>query len=53
MEPNLEFIKEHGKQEWLKAQESEWFCKSCGVEVKWYQNECACGQQLDAWDVPA
>ena len=52
-EHNLEFIKNHGKQEWLQAQKFEWSCKGCGTEVKWYQKECACGQKLDAWDVPA
>ena len=49
---NLEFIKKHGKQAWLLVQEKEWSCKSCGAEVKWYQNLCSCGQELDAWYVP-
>jgi len=53
MEPNLEFIKEHGKREWLQAQAREWRCKSCGLEVMWYQKECTCGRELDAWDAPA
>jgi hypothetical protein len=52
MKPNLEFIKEHGKQEWLQVPENEWRCRSCGNEVKWYQKECSCGQKLDAWDLP-
>ena len=51
--PNLEYIKKNGKQKWLQAQEREWSCKRCGAEVLWYQKECACGQELDAWDVPA
>ena len=28
MEPNLEYIKKHGKQEWLATQEKQWSCKS-------------------------
>ena len=52
MQPNLEFIKEHGKEKWLKDQKKEWSCKECGAEIMWYQKKCSCGQQLDAWDVP-
>ena len=51
-EPNLEFIKKYGKHKWLKVQEREWSCKSCGAEVKWYQRTCGCGRELDGWDVP-
>ncbi len=52
MQPNLEYIKEKGKEQWLKDQKDQWSCKSCGAEVMWYQKMCGCGQQLDAWDVP-
>ena len=52
METNLECIKKHGKQEWLKVQNREWSCTSCGAEVKWYQKECSCGQVFNAWDLP-
>jgi anaerobic ribonucleoside-triphosphate reductase len=53
MGPNLEYIKKNGKKKWLKAQKKDWSCKSCGAEIKWYQRMCSCGQQLDAWDLPA
>jgi hypothetical protein len=52
MEPNLDYIKEHGKEKWLETQEKEWSCTRCGAQIKWYQRECDCGQSLDAWDVP-
>ena len=52
MEPNLEYIKTHGKDKWLQVQRKEWQCTSCGAEIKWYQRTCTCGKQLDAWDVP-
>jgi len=52
MAPNLEFIREHGKQAWLRAQEKEWSCKGCGAEMYWYQQGCACGQEFDAWGLP-
>jgi hypothetical protein len=52
MEPNLAFIKRHGVDEWLKAQRLEWTCKNCGAEIMWYQKECPCGKQLDAWEAP-
>jgi hypothetical protein len=52
VELNLEFIKEKGVEEWLEAQKKEWSCKACGVETVWYQKECRCGQDLEAWDVP-
>jgi len=53
MGPNLEYIKKNGKKKWLKGQKKHWSCKSCGAEIKWYQRMCSCGQQLDAWDLPA
>lgn len=49
---NLEFLKKHGKEEWLQAQEKEWSCDICGTHIVWYQKKCTCGQDLDAWDVP-
>jgi len=52
MEPNLQFIKTHGKEKWLESKKSEWSCKSCGHESKWYQNTCNCGQKLKAWKLP-
>ncbi len=52
MEPNLEYIKQHGKQAWLGAQEKQWSCKSCGAQIFWYQKSCTCGQSLEAWDLP-
>ena len=52
MEPNLEYIKKNGFKKWLESQRKEWKCEMCGVEIKWYQKECKCGLQLDAWDVP-
>ena len=50
---NLEFIKKHSKEEWLKAQKKEWSCDNCGTRIVWYQKKCTCGQDLDAWKVPA
>jgi hypothetical protein len=52
MEPNLEYIKSHGVEKWLQAQRKEWSCSSCGTETFWYQNKCACGQPLEAWEPP-
>jgi hypothetical protein len=49
---NQAFIKEHGVDEWLKAQKKEWSCKKCGAEIMWYQKECSCGAELDAWEAP-
>ncbi len=53
MEPNLEYVRKHGKAEWLQAQEREWSCRDCGAQTFWYQKSCRCGRQLDAWDLPA
>lgn len=52
MGPNLAYIKQNGKDNWLQAQKKEWSCKSCGAEIKWYQKKCSCGQGLEAWDLP-
>ena len=52
MGPNLAYIKQNGKDNWLQAQKSEWSCQNCGAEIKWYQQRCSCGQRLKAWDVP-
>ncbi len=52
MEPNLEYIRQHGRQEWLTAQEKQWSCRNCGAQIFWYQKSCACGQSLEAWDLP-
>ena len=52
MEPNLDYIKKNGEKNWLKVQKQQWSCKSCGAEIKWYQQTCNCGQQLKAWDMP-
>lgn len=53
MEPNLEYIKKHGVEQWLLVQRKEWSCKSCGAEINWYQKMCRCGQLLEAWELPA
>jgi hypothetical protein len=53
MEPNLEYVRAHGKQKWLQAQEEQWSCPNCGAQTFWYQKSCTCGQPLDAWDLPA
>jgi len=52
MEPNLEYIKKHGKEKWLQAQKKEWSCPDCGAATFWYQKACSCGQPLEAWDPP-
>jgi hypothetical protein len=49
---NLEFIKQNGTDEWLRAQEQEWACQNCQSEIKWYQKICKCGHALNAWIVP-
>ncbi|HPC94479.1 MAG TPA: hypothetical protein PLU87_06020 [Sedimentisphaerales bacterium] len=28
------------------------FCGACGAEIVWYQKQCPCGQELDAFEVP-
>lgn len=53
MEPNLEYIKKNGAEQWLQAQQKEWLCNNCGAETNWYQKMCSCGQQLKAWELPA
>jgi len=53
MQPNLEYIKKNGVENWLLAQQQEWSCKSCAAAIYWYQKQCHCGQQLDAWELPA
>jgi hypothetical protein len=52
MQPNLEYIKKNGVAKWLLAQEQEWSCKSCTAAIHWYQKQCRCGQQLEAWELP-
>jgi len=52
MEPNLEYIRQHGRDAWLRAQKEQWSCPGCHAEVKWYQQACPCGRQLDAWALP-
>ena len=52
MQPNLDYIRKHGFWNWMEAQKKEWSCKNCGTAILWYQRECACGQQLEAWDPP-
>jgi len=53
MEPNLEYIRANGRQAWLAAQEEQWSCPNCGAQTFWFQKSCACGQTLEAWDLPA
>jgi hypothetical protein len=53
MKPNLEYIREHGVEQWLEAQKRTWSCSRCGAETYWYQKKCRCGQQLSAWELPA
>jgi len=52
MEPNLEYIKKNGKKKWLELQKQKWSCNACGAEIEWYQRECSCGYQVEAWDLP-
>ena len=52
MEPNLDFIRQHGIAKWLQLQKREWRCPNCGAETQWYQKTCACGQELEAWELP-
>jgi len=51
--PSLEFIGKHGVEKWLQAQQQEWSCPDCGARTHWYQQRCGCGQNLDAWALPA
>jgi hypothetical protein len=53
MQPNLEYIKKNGAEKWLLAQQQEWSCKSCAAAIHWHQKQCRCGQQLEAWELPA
>jgi predicted RNA-binding Zn-ribbon protein involved in translation (DUF1610 family) len=53
MKPNLEYIKENGREKWLAAQREKWTCPGCGAEIIWYQKECRCGQPLEGWDLPS
>ena len=53
MEPNLEYIRAHGRQAWLAAQEQQWSCPNCGAQIFWFQKSCSCGQALEAWELPA
>ncbi len=53
MEPNLEYIRNQGRQAWLAAQEEQWSCPNCGAQTFWFQKSCNCGQSLEAWDLPA
>lgn len=52
MAPNLEYITKNGVEKWLLAQQQEWSCKSCAAAICWYQKQCECGQQLEAWELP-
>ena len=40
-------------EKWLLAQQQEWSCKSCAAVIHWYQKQCHCGLQLEAWELPA
>lgn len=52
MEPNLEYIRSHGVKKWLEAQQRHWSCSECGAEIVWYQKQCSCGNELDAFEIP-
>lgn len=52
VEPNLDSIQRHGVEKWLGAQQQEWSCPGCSKPIVWYQKQCSCGQDLDAFDVP-
>ena len=44
---NLEFLKDHSEEEWLKPQEQRWKCPECGAGFSWYQEKCeGCGREL-------
>ncbi len=51
--PNLQYIKENGVGKWFEIQKKEWSCEHCGASILWYQKLCSCGNQLNAWEVPA
>ena len=41
---NLKRIREIGTDAWLREQEKQWSCPSCGSRTHWYQSKCThCG----------
>ncbi|MDK2879301.1 MAG: hypothetical protein PWR06_2017 [Thermoanaerobacteraceae bacterium] len=44
---NLDFIKKHGVEYWLREQKSRWSCPECGLNFSWYSEKCGnCGSKL-------
>jgi DNA-directed RNA polymerase subunit RPC12/RpoP len=37
---NLQFMKDHGTEEWLKQQDQEAACPNCGKILYWYSLKC-------------
>jgi len=37
---NLQFMKDHGTEEWIKQQEQETACPNCGKILYWYALKC-------------
>ncbi|MFC1493139.1 DUF3795 domain-containing protein [candidate division KSB1 bacterium] len=52
VESNLEYIRKKGVTKWLEAQQAEWSCKGCSGRFFWYQKQCDCGNELEAFEFP-
>lgn len=37
---NLDFIKDHGLDNWLREQKARWSCPGCGLYFSWYDEKC-------------
>ena len=44
---NLDFIKNHGLDNWLREQKARWSCPGCGFNISWYDEKCGnCGSKV-------
>ncbi|MEI6157456.1 MAG: DUF3795 domain-containing protein [Atribacterota bacterium] len=47
---NMKDIMEMGSEKWLKTQDEQWTCPSCGTSYTWYETTChRCGDPLESY----
>jgi len=48
-QPNLEFIRQFGRDVFLSQQQRAWCCPQCGSPLSWYQEKCpSCGKEVES-----
>jgi len=44
---NLDFINDHGLDNWLREQKARWSCPGCGLYFSLYDEKCGnCGSEV-------